>query len=777
MLRLRPSELTLTPEDVQDTFRRLAQKQAARASAAEESRGSARPGRPVISRGPQRSTRDAITVFGVASLPELQPQHATTITVAGEVEDVGEPEPPCSQDARRDSLIADGTAVPTQRLEHPASSSGLRHLQLPFRPEPGHTHHVRHVTSNPGEPASIPTTQDPSQRAAIRNTHGVRESASSRPVTPPTNNHADLRGGAGGENSGRTHTHMDDRAAGQTPSPLRLAQRLASPLPSDCSPDPVKTSVPPPRTQPIRHLEGYFKSPHGKPKGFTYHFHESVMYPQSEPRRVRGRAAMPTRSLSSGSAPPFSHLALRPDPADSSDEAEFFDAIQDSRVTDDPAFTRFLSTLRSSHAGPSSTVRSISTMTGSRQRQRMSSSGASNASAAFSYHGSLPSESRHSSSGMSGMEQLSHSQHDGAAASTEIGSGIYHKVRSGYSPLPSSPYTRFQGSRITSQPCAALRRTTSGDDYPTATEAAARDLRSPLDDYSEQYQRMSRYQSSGEAMLIYPPQLPSTGLNRDPSRRGSGGNAYRNPYASLTMRDYQARPPPGAQLSQQPNRSQHATRANQRSMRTTQASAVGPIRSGLPITISPGDVSNRDRIQGSRQMAPRPAAHHQEGPFLSSSPPPIPRIQHRPQAPTLGTGFGSILSMPAPPGYGSAPQYYTGPQRSQTRTQRQVSTTAAPSLHLQPTRDSPSTSLALDHGSGITSRRSRSPLVRAMTTARTHRRVPAHQRDQENSAEAEFSAMRREEAAVHARYGENEQQETMNETPPRVGRFERAMFE
>jgi len=37
--------------------------------------------------------------------------------------------------------------------------------------------------------------------------------------------------------------------------------------------------------------------------------------------------------------------------------------------------------------------------------------------------------------------------------------------------------------------------------------------------------------------------------------------------------------------------------------------------------------------------------------------------------------------------------------------------------------------------------------------------------------------MQREEAAVNARYGDIGQQDTMDETPPRMGRVERSMFE
>ncbi|KAH9864116.1 hypothetical protein J1614_010049 [Plenodomus biglobosus] len=832
MLRLRPSELTLTPEDVEDTFRRLAQRQAARASAMAASRGSGRHERPVIRRGPQRSLRDAITAPGDISLYQHQPQYAT-ITVA----DRGfhNADQPVLDAIRRDSLTTDHTHVQTLQAEYSASSSGPHCMLLPFRPGLGYPQSIRHETSDQSEASLFPAIPESSRHTAFTatesdNTHLVQQSGPSfRPVTP-TDDHADLRGGAGDESPSKSRARMHVRAAGQTPSPLCQAHRLESPLLSERSPDPVKATVTPTKDQPIRHLEGYFKSPLVEPYGLSYHFRERISSPQSEPRPRRGREIVPIRSLSSGSAPPFTPHAPRSDGISSSDET-MSGLMRVIRLTDQSETAQRCPAYRStSHGGPSSNSPPAGTMAKSRNIQRQSSSEASAASAAFSYYGSLPSGSRHSSSGMSGTEQLSPSQYDGAITSRETGSAVHHRVRSlgvasnsflsssnaggrrlspdpraGYSPLPSSPYTRTQGERVTSQTLPVERHTASSDDYPDATEAAARNLRSPLDDYSEQYQRLVGDQYDRGNMPEYPPQIQPTEYDPNRSRRGSGGDALRTPYATLPTRDHQARPQPSAQIPRQHDRSHQAARANQRSsennpvtspsinsrsapsqVQTQRAAyellqnasrAMQTTGSGVPSPTSPHHVSNRERVQGARQMASRPATHRQEGIFMSSSPPPLLGYQHQSRASAQGTIFGGTLGMPPPSSYRLPPQYREGLQRTQTRIQRQVSITAVPSLHLHPSRDSPLTSLALDHGSGVTSRRSRSPLVRATTTARTHRRVPAHQRDQENSAEAEIDAMRREQAAVNARYGENGQQETMDETPPRIGRFERAMFE
>jgi len=67
--------------------------------------------------------------------------------------------------------------------------------------------------------------------------------------------------------------------------------------------------------------------------------------------------------------------------------------------------------------------------------------------------------------------------------------------------------------------------------------------------------------------------------------------------------------------------------------------------------------------------------------------------------------------------------------------------------------------------------------MRAPTSARVNRRVPAHQLDQENSGEGEMMLARREQTAINARYNEDEQRDVMDETPPRIGRYERRMLE
>ena len=79
MLRLRPSELTLTPDDVEETFRRIALRQPTRPQSSLPLRPFGQPGRPILRRGPQRATRDAVTALG--KIPLLQPQQALVTSV------------------------------------------------------------------------------------------------------------------------------------------------------------------------------------------------------------------------------------------------------------------------------------------------------------------------------------------------------------------------------------------------------------------------------------------------------------------------------------------------------------------------------------------------------------------------------------------------------------------------------------------------------------------------------------------------------------------------
>lgn len=72
MLRLRPSELALTPEDVEEAFRLMARKQSEKATRNASLQSRTQPEQVVARPGAQRTVHDAITTLG--DIPTLWPQ-------------------------------------------------------------------------------------------------------------------------------------------------------------------------------------------------------------------------------------------------------------------------------------------------------------------------------------------------------------------------------------------------------------------------------------------------------------------------------------------------------------------------------------------------------------------------------------------------------------------------------------------------------------------------------------------------------------------------------
>lgn len=185
-------------------------------------------------------------------------------------------------------------------------------------------------------------------------------------------------------------------------------------------------------------------------------------------------------------------------------------------------------------------------------RPRHFSSDASNASGQFSYYGSLP-PSRVASRGGPSMENdLSQSQMDGAVASNEghrplapavpssasrystrrpnssgssvlsfsdnVGSGPH-----GVSPLPSMPYTRNQGDSTSSG------YTTQGLGYIVdATTAAMEGLESPLNPFSEHYQRQLQAAQARMNPYTYQPRAEGAQARRSSQGHGSRANHSRH---------------------------------------------------------------------------------------------------------------------------------------------------------------------------------------------------------------------------------------------------------
>ncbi|KAF2874516.1 hypothetical protein BDV95DRAFT_604689 [Massariosphaeria phaeospora] len=117
MLRLRPSEITLTAADMEETQRRMARNQAARATWASVNHGP----RARLRRGAQRSRDDAITQLG--NIPILEPQQA----VIESIEDDSEDDLPDHMTSPRVDSLASTTDTPAVSLpqqQTPLAPSG-----------------------------------------------------------------------------------------------------------------------------------------------------------------------------------------------------------------------------------------------------------------------------------------------------------------------------------------------------------------------------------------------------------------------------------------------------------------------------------------------------------------------------------------------------------------------------------------------------------------------------------------------------------------------------
>ncbi|KAF2830886.1 hypothetical protein CC86DRAFT_402891 [Ophiobolus disseminans] len=211
------------------------------------------------------------------------------------------------------------------------------------------------------------------------------------------------------------------------------------------------------------------------------------------------------------------------------------------------------------------------------------------------------------------------------------------------------------------------------------------------------------------------------------------------------------------------------TTTQESNQRTTELSRQASDRLSVPQPPGPRDASNRPRSQGAHTGPPRSMDRiRQRMQQNSSSPLPI-EIHRIPAADMAARAHAPGTSLSVPPSTAPSLPTTDAPTRTYTRTRRRA-TPVPPALATHPTRDLPSISLALEHATSV-----RSPIARALTLARQHRRVPPRQREQENLG-VEEAAMRLEVDAVLARYGVEEQRSgVMDVTPPRVGRVERRM--
>lgn len=206
---------------------------------------------------------------------------------------------------------------------------------------------------------------------------------------------------------------------------------------------------------------------------------------------------------------------------------------------------------------------------------------------------------------------------------------------------------------------------------------------------------------------------------------------------------------------------------------------LAPPRFSVPHGSAPRDVSNRIPPRARYQGSATPRSTAQDNIRQDGS------LERGARSPRPGFGralpFHSSRGPPVPPRYASrqhdgealAPRLPRRPVPPPPLQHTDRQETAPLPFNRRPERGTASTSTTFDLASGITSRRS--AVNRAAAASR--RRIPQQQHNQENSGEAERAAMRQELAAVGMRYGEEARLDVMDETPPRIGRFERHMLD
>jgi hypothetical protein len=825
MLRLRPSELTLTPEDVDETLRRMAHRQALHGSR----HVSAQLGRPSLHRGPQRAIRDAITTLGDIPILRPQPQQAIFTSVDDDMESDPEQQTP-SPTGRVDGVSGSMPVRGEQTLPGTVAadaSPALRTMHLPIRPgrnlggsptaSPFLERHLEAATASRRHPPPLPE-EDTNGNQTVQHSLPTRLTTSSS--TP------ELRGGGGGPKKGRTHTASQSHDFASSRPQQGLILR---PVNDQADADPDATDSEPTATgeRSALNLQGHFTDSNMHPLKLAYDFLENPLQaPQTEPRRASRRHAMPARSLSSSAAPAFAKPTQLPAIASSSADDGF----------------------------------------GNHAEGRQFSSETSATSAPYSIY-DLPPESRQSSGERSASAQYRYLQCDGSTASGYANRGAYRSVRPpdlqphhdslqhpargfayasqhSISPLPSMPYTRAKGTHATPQ-------SFSGHHLPSfvplrpmdAATAAVHDLASPLEPFADHYRSLNAHAAewhptSAQFSDIDPTNsfggagAPVTARNnitnqqnmsRSQLGRPNSGQPQQHPavfqYSPVDIFQYlppgtATGPPAGAfaappRLPSQPTgRAVQATRAYQRSRENA------PVR---PLAHSSGPSGNSqvqvhraafERLhnvnitttggpqQGaSRHSLPQPAA-----PRITSGGPQAQPSLHRvpgysghpePRRRTPQTSSNSTQARQQPSSSQGGTTSPAGIPQTSSRTlqrpapsnepdmrgggvRRRITPAAPSSSLLQPPRNYPSGSIAPSRTSVRTTLRS--PVLRATTSARPLRRVPPQQRDQENSGAGEEQLMRQEEAAINARYGEDFERDTMDETPPRVGRVERRIF-
>jgi hypothetical protein len=288
MLRLRPSELCLTPDDVDETLRRMARKQALNSPR----HVSAQPGRPMLRRGPQRAVRDAITTLGDIPILRPQPQQAVSTSVDEDLENGLERHPP-SPPVRADS--ESGPVSPVQaRPTSPGNvsthaTSALCSIHLPFRLSRSHggsptrsstvEQNTEGATTSPRHTSPRHTSPRHTSPRSVEDTSGAIDRDDTGQRSPDTHlatssSPAELRGGG---RPGRDRADAFSGFQNMSPRSSRAHQVRSRAVPNDqeepsSDVDPDATSSD--EEHPTIHLRGFFTDPVTHPRGPAYWFTE-----------------------------------------------------------------------------------------------------------------------------------------------------------------------------------------------------------------------------------------------------------------------------------------------------------------------------------------------------------------------------------------------------------------------------------------------------------------------------------------------------------------------
>ena len=792
MLRLRPSELTLTSDDIEETFRRMARRQKPIASVHPTDRPLTQPGRPVLRRGPQRSVRDAYRTLGNIPILRPPPLQATHTSAGEDTDQDFESVALEARESRVDSGPSSPTTSPVQRT--PVT---IRDLQIPIR--------LRHSPARNIESRSFAPTdifEDPEGLESVLSRTTVLGTPQQPVIIPasphssdvensdtPANRSVGLRGG--GDQHRKNQAGHD---APHTPSP---SNRVREDDPSHQQQNRPQSPDMEPRTV---YLQGYFTD---GAESTPYNFIEISPWPQTEPCRRTGRSSI-TRSASTSSIPVFPPLTQGLPTSNTRRELPGNVAPSEMRPSSrQPLVNQLGRRIDSS----SSTGPSYSSYLERNAEPRRFGSGTSSASLAFSYY-ELPDRS---SSG-----DQSQPQYGGSRLPTQ---GTYHSIRaseirphhdllcppssrcSGHSspdlsvvahhpasPLPLPPYGRNPLPQTTSEAYSVFGNQLGGSGRDAAS-TAIQDEPSPLDILAdqlgrlmdgedgrltptlqpflhqdmittEQRMRLSAERRAEQTHMVQQRSdlIASSWGNRlhriedDPYARGStahrqlqqfpvgsspayGGLSNLVPYTTAQLRSNSQgflSSPIEADDGLGHTGLRHHTRPSERGQ-SRYLSLLHLLLCLRLVWITAPFLCNINRqnfrLPGYRSIASRPLPHHRNEDSARQFSP----VSH-----------GSLAN------FGSRARRLEAPPVIRTHQSQPPLRRPFPGLHPQVLPSSPMT---------VPNRRS----VRANTQLQ----------NQENSGEAEMELMRLEQEAVSARYDGERQGEVMDETPPRIGKMER----